>query len=57
MSMILNAHEVDEALRPVGRYTVEHAFHTDILIDIRPVYSFSVPDKSKVRPLRRCRFG
>jgi|SRR5690242_2464332 hypothetical protein len=56
MFVTFNVSEVKKALRTVGWQTVEHALHTDVFIYIWPVHTFAIPDKSKVCPLRRCRF-
>src|ERR1051325_5642525 len=56
MSGAFNIPEVNEALRTVGWYTVEHAFHADVFINIWPVHPFAITDESKVCALRRCRF-
>ncbi len=36
----------------MGRYAMEHAFHADIFINIRPAYSLPIADEFKVYPLR-----
>jgi hypothetical protein len=56
MSLILNAPEVNKALRTMRWHAVEHTFHADVFIDIRPVHTLPVPDKLKVCPLPWCRF-
>ena len=37
-------------------HAVEHTFHADVFIDIWPVHSLPVSNKSEVRSLRRRRF-
>jgi hypothetical protein len=51
MSMVLNAPEVNKALRTMRWHAVKHPFHADVFIDIRPVHTLSVSDKLKVCPL------
>ena len=32
-------------------YAMKHAFDTDVLIDIRPMYSLTGPDETEIGPL------
>jgi hypothetical protein len=57
MSLILNTPEATKALRTMRWHAVEHTFHADVFIDIRPVHPLPVTDKLKVSPLRGGRFG
>jgi hypothetical protein len=47
MSVILNAHEVNRVLGTMRRHAVEHPFHADVFVDIRPMHALPVADKLK----------
>ena len=40
---------------PMCRDAAQHAFRTDVLVDIRPVNAVAIADQLPVRPLRWCR--